>query len=128
LRVLQRTGRSRRVSRKRACAVGDVDEVVASQELAEVGGDIEAEEELLEVGPMVLVEAEGDARLGVGRPVLATEGVRRGVEVDPAGVELEALDEAQREAKEDVSPSLGGERIQHSSLAVVVDGRLLGFG
>jgi len=104
-------------------AVGHVDEVVAAQKLPEtlqvapvdrvvgpvpavdlvgdrhraVGRDVEAEDQLLEVRPVVLRVAMGDPGFLDTPLVAAVEGHRGRVVVDATGVELELFDDVNRQ-------------------------------
>lgn len=96
-------------------------EDVVQQGDCPVAGDVEPKQQLLEVGPVVLVHPVGDTGLGHRRGVLPEEGHRRGVEVDAAGRQLEVLDHPQGEAEEDAAAALAGEGLQAAGDAVVVE-------
>ena len=135
-------------------AVGHVDEIVAAQKLAEafqvppmdrvvgpvpavnlvgdrdraVGRDVEAEDQLLEVWPVVLVEPENDPGFLDTAVVAAVEGHRGRVVVDAAGVELELLDDLDGEVEKQAFSLGRGEGVQGPGDPVVVEGLLLRFG
>jgi len=52
---------------------------------------------------MILVEAVRDARLGKGAGILPVEGHRRGVVMNLSGIDLELLDDVQRQTKEEAA-------------------------
>lgn len=104
-------------------AVATVD--LVAERYGSVGGDIDPEDELFEIGPMVLVDAMGDPRLLERSLVASVEGDGGGVVVDAAAVELELLDEVQRETEKEASRLRGRQGVEGASDAVVVDRILL---
>ena len=85
----------------------------------------QAEQELLEIGPVVLVVAVGDPGLTDRAGVGPGEGDRRGVEMEPVGLEGEAFEHPQGQPEPEVPSPLGPERVQGPRHPIVVEGRLL---
>ena len=90
-----------------------------------VGGHGEAEDELFEVGSVVLVVPVRDPRRGHRAPVLSMEGDRGGVVVQAGRGDLELLDDAQGQPEPDAPAALGDQGVEHAGDAVVVERGLL---
>ena len=90
-----------------------------------VANDVQAEDELLEIRPVVLIVAVRDPRLFHRRLVGTVERHARRVLMDPAGVEFELLDDVQREQEEEASRAGRDQCVEGASGAVVVDRSLL---
>ncbi len=69
-----------------------------------VGGDVQPEDELLEVRPMVLVEAMDDAGLVQAGLVAAMDGDGGRIVMDPPGVDLEAADDLDGQPEKRLRP------------------------
>jgi hypothetical protein len=90
-----------------------------------IGGDVEAEDELLEVGTVIFVVAVRDPRFPYRARVLTTEGHRSGIEVDSPGLEPEEFDRTQGELKEDPAASELCQLFEGTAHAVIIDGEFL---
>ena len=135
-------------------AVGHVDELVASQKPAEplevapvdrivgpvpavdlvgdrdgaVGRDVEAEDQLLEVGPAGLRVSMGDPGFPDAPFIAAVERHRGRVVMDAADIELELFDDVNRHVKKQTFSFGRGEGVQSPGDPVVVERAFLRFG
>jgi len=90
-----------------------------------VGRDVQLEDELLKVRPMVLVEAMRDPGLVEAGFVAAMDGDGGRIVMNPPGVELEPADNMDGQAEEKTAAADRGQVVQHSAHPIVVEGALL---